>query len=99
MSNITINKNQTVNNGQFTFDSYTPITCYIVFYFIVRLDKPYPISGTKTFHKILRGTSAKKVKKHCTRACCIFSPIKSKLMGVSSSDVCSKIKGSWVYQL
>ena len=65
MSNITINKNQTVNNGQFTFDSYTPITCYIVFYFIVRLDKPYPISGTKTFHKILRGTSAKKVKKHC----------------------------------
>ena len=64
MSNITINKNQTVNNDQFTFDSYTPITCYIVFYFIVRLDKPYPISGTKTFHKILRGTSAKKVKKH-----------------------------------
>ena len=64
MSNITINKNQTVNNGQFTFDSYTPITCYIVFYFIVRLDKPYPISGTKMFHKILRGTSAKKVKKH-----------------------------------
>ena len=67
MNNITINKNQTVNNGQFTFDSYTPITCYIVFYFIVRLDKPYPISGTKTFHKILRGTSAKKVKKHCFR--------------------------------
>ena len=64
MSNITINKDQTVNNRQFTFDSCRPITCYIVFYFVVRLDKPYPVSGTKTFHKILRGTSTKKVKKH-----------------------------------
>ena len=67
-------------------DKHTPVTCYIVFYFIVRLyiyrsfcrcvfDR---CRGTKTFHKILRGTSTKKVKKHCNRA----------LVGIFSGENC-----------
>ena len=53
-------------------NKYTPVTSYIVLYFIVRL-YIYQNScrclfdrsrGTKIFHKILRGASAKKVKKH-----------------------------------
>ena len=47
-------------------NKYTPVTCYSVFYIIVRLyiyryfcrclfDRS---RGTKTFHKILRGTSS-----------------------------------------
>ena len=59
-------------------NKYTPVTSCIVFYFIVRLyiyryfcrclfDR---FRGTKIFHKILRGTSAKKVKKHWSRARC-----------------------------
>ena len=57
-------------------NKYTAVTCFMVFYFIVRLyiyrqfcrclfDRS---RGTKTFHKILKGTtSAKKVKKHCSK--------------------------------
>ena len=69
-------------------NKYTTVTCYI-FYFIARLyiyryfsrclfDKS---RGTKTFHKIFRGTSAKKVKKpevvsrerNCQRTCGVKS--------------------------
>ena len=59
-------------------NKYTPVTCYIVLYFIFRLyiyrqfwrclfDRS---RGTKTFHKILRRTSAKNIKKHSLMTWC-----------------------------
>ena len=57
---------------------YTPVTCYIVFYFFVRLyiyryfcrclfDRS---RDTKTSYKVLRDTSVKTVKQHCLRGNC-----------------------------
>ena len=51
--------------------------------------------GTKTFHKILRGTRAKKVKKHCNR-CIVMQEASDALSKTADSDTVSTYQVSSV---